>query len=68
MDVRPTPAQADMTLAHGVVARWTDGDTLLLEGTVHSFEAHAALLRAAQARPGVRRVYDCLVLRIQLAG
>jgi hypothetical protein len=48
-----------------VVLRWTDNESVLLEGTVYSFDAHEAALRAAWETPGVHRVHDDLAIRIQ---
>jgi hypothetical protein len=61
------PAQRPrVDLPDGVVTRWTGSASVLVEGTVHSFEAHAAALREAHATPGVRWVHDGLTLRIRL--
>jgi hypothetical protein len=49
------------------VMRWTDPASVVLDGTVYSFEAHAALLHAAWATPGVHHVHDAVVIRVELA-
>jgi osmotically-inducible protein OsmY len=47
--------------------RWTNAESVIVEGIVHSFRAHAAALRAAWAVPGVRCVDDRVEIQIRPA-
>jgi osmotically-inducible protein OsmY len=42
----------------------TDAGSVVVDGTVHSFEAHTAALRAARELPGVRHVDDRVAIRL----
>jgi osmotically-inducible protein OsmY len=42
----------------------TDAGSVVVDGTVHSFEAHTAALRAARQLPGVQHVDDRLAIRL----
>jgi hypothetical protein len=62
------PLRSDIPGTGDVSLRWIDDESVLVEGTVRSFDAHEAALRAAWETPGVRRVHDDLAIRIQSAG
>jgi osmotically-inducible protein OsmY len=61
------PTRPDIPAADDVVLRWTNGESVIVEGIAHSFHAHAAALRAAWEVPGVRCVDDRVEIHIRPA-
>jgi hypothetical protein len=61
------PTRPDIPVPDDVVLRWTNAESVIVEGIVHSFRAHAAALRAAWAVPGVRCVDDRVEIQIRPA-
>jgi hypothetical protein len=61
------PTRPDIPAGDDVVMRWTNAESVIVEGIAHSFRTHAAALRAAWAVPGVRRVDDRVEIQIRPA-
>jgi hypothetical protein len=57
----------DIPAADDVFLRWTNAESVIVEGIAHSFSAHAAALSAAWAVPGVRCVHDRVEIQIRPA-
>jgi hypothetical protein len=57
-------SKSDIYLSSTVVIRWTDHQSVRVEGIVHSLADHEAALRAAWNTTAVRRVEDCLSIRL----